>query len=1116
MTRIKWSCALLLAVAGACSGQSNGGSPFDGGASGVEGGADTQAPTFAGAKSAKALGETQIAVTWDPATDPRTPQASIVYRVYVGLTSGGENFASPMLASPAGATGATLAGLHAYTSYFIVVRAVDEAGNEDSNRHEVTAMTTDTTPPTFAGAQSVVGTSASTALVSWKAATDIGSSPENIHYAVYASETQGGENYATPTVITLPGATSVTITGLTEAMPVYVVVRAIDQAGNEDSNRHEVEGVTLDTTPPTFAGVVSATAAGTAIALTWASATDAFYLSSSLVYEIYMATSPGGENFNKPSFTSSAGVTSFPVLNRKISTTYYFVVRARDPAGNEDTNKVEKSATTADRSDITPPTFGGVTSVTGLTDLTLQVSWVAATDPVTPQSSIVYDIFVANVTGKENFQSPSYTSAAGATSFTIPDLAPLTTLYVVVRARDQAGNEDTNTVEKNGTTLQDNPPTFTGASSVNNINYDTATVNWPAATDDYTTAANMRYVVCVTGTSGGCNGSSFVALAGTPVTGMLSFGLTGLLPVTTYYVVVRAENQTNIFNTTDTQLPFTTIQDPNPPTFTGITSATASGPTTIQLTWGAATDDYTPAANIVYDVYGGGGPGTVTETTPIASVTGTLGYTITTASPGEDQCYVVLAVNQAGIKSTTITQVCATTPDTGPGFTSGPAVSSPTNTSLTLTWAAASTPPGATITYLVCYSTTNGVCNTYPGTGTWTAATSPDVFSGLTPNTTYYFVVRATDSTASVLSGQVQGTTTAPPAFTTQPTVTATTTTTATLSWVATSVPAGTALTYEYCLSTTDAACTPTTAFTPTAGSPSTYTVTGLTSHTTYYFVIEASDPSGSTLSNIAGGTTAVIGPTLNSVSCAGPLLAGAYASNTGQSWPTYVQASTNVTLGSLPIGTYEYCVSTSATGCSTFTSMYSCTASGTCSGTNQWLGAAPTYVTAPTPNPGSYGTIGALTPDTGYYVWAVVLDTLGNPSAAVRSPAPTASSCTTAVSFTEDIYNFFGGPTGASGFGCNECHCGISGCGLPGPWAPTFNFQTEPVSVDGNTCGSLDASGWEFVDPNSTGLSLIYGKMGGTQVCGGSQMPPGGPFASAAQLALVALWINQGADPSQ
>jgi hypothetical protein len=80
---------------------------------------------------------------------------------------------------------------------------------------------------------------------------------------------------------------------------------------------------------------------------------------------------------------------------------------------------------------------------------TYRLAWDPATDPVTPSSQIVYDVFYATAAGGEDFAHPSWTSPPGATGLGVstPNRAPA---YFVVRARDQAGLEDQNTVERQG------------------------------------------------------------------------------------------------------------------------------------------------------------------------------------------------------------------------------------------------------------------------------------------------------------------------------------------------------------------------------------------------------------------------------------------------------------------------------------------------------------------------------------------------------------------------------------------------------------------------------------------------------------------------------------------
>ena len=61
-----------------------------------------------------------------------------------------------------------------------------------------------------------------------------------------------------------------------------------------------------------------------------------------IFYNVYEATTRGGENFSKPTYTTDPGVTSFDTPKLTNEGTYYFVVRARDKAGHEDSNTVER------------------------------------------------------------------------------------------------------------------------------------------------------------------------------------------------------------------------------------------------------------------------------------------------------------------------------------------------------------------------------------------------------------------------------------------------------------------------------------------------------------------------------------------------------------------------------------------------------------------------------------------------------------------------------------------------------------------------------------------------------------------------------------------------------
>ncbi len=122
---------------------------------------------------------------------------------------------------------------------------------------------------------------------------------------------------------------------------------------------------------------------------------------------------------------------------------------------------VINSPAEARRADHTPPDFAGLKSaitcipgpVRGGRTTSYNLSWDPATDNVTPSRKIVYDIYQAETSKGEDFSTPTYTTDPGATSFATPPLSTDKYFYFVVRARDQAGNSDSNMVERQGQNL---------------------------------------------------------------------------------------------------------------------------------------------------------------------------------------------------------------------------------------------------------------------------------------------------------------------------------------------------------------------------------------------------------------------------------------------------------------------------------------------------------------------------------------------------------------------------------------------------------------------------------------------------------------------------------------
>jgi hypothetical protein len=105
-----------------------------------------------------------------------------------------------------------------------------------------------------------------------------------------------------------------------------------------------------DTVLPTFGGLTSATVVDkNSIALAWSTpGSDDITLPGGLFYDVYVSTTSGFFNYGPGPLisTPSPGATGITITSLSSNTTYFFVVRCRDAAGNQDTNVYQQSAKT--------------------------------------------------------------------------------------------------------------------------------------------------------------------------------------------------------------------------------------------------------------------------------------------------------------------------------------------------------------------------------------------------------------------------------------------------------------------------------------------------------------------------------------------------------------------------------------------------------------------------------------------------------------------------------------------------------------------------------------------------------------------------------------------------
>ncbi|MDJ0840520.1 MAG: immune inhibitor A [Acidobacteriota bacterium] len=126
----------------------------------------------------------------------------------------------------------------------------------------------------------------------------------------------------------------------------YVVTAYVD-AENCESEQSACDAATATgacTTPPTFAGADAATnlqTAQCAIQVSWSAGTA--NCGTGVTYNVYRSTTSGFTPSGANAITSGETGLSYTDTTAQNATTYYYIVRAEDSSGNEDTNTNEVS-----------------------------------------------------------------------------------------------------------------------------------------------------------------------------------------------------------------------------------------------------------------------------------------------------------------------------------------------------------------------------------------------------------------------------------------------------------------------------------------------------------------------------------------------------------------------------------------------------------------------------------------------------------------------------------------------------------------------------------------------------------------------------------------------------
>jgi len=307
--------------------------------------------------------------------------------------------------------------------------------------------------------------------------------------------------------------------------------------------------------------ITSSSVTSSGLVLNWTKAIDDASAQSMLQYEVRvsssnnLATVPNAEANGTVVQAYTADIATANVTGLDASTTYFFNVIVRDQSGNKSIYVTKSVTTTAGSS--TPPVLdsiapnpgnSGIIAASGITGTTLTLNWTPATDDVTAQTSLLYEVRrsssdnIDTVIDAETNGTIIRAYAANISTLSVTGLTPAKSYFFNVIVKDAAGNKETYAT-KNATTLDTTPPvpgstgTITGAS----IGLTSLTLNWAKAIDNVTPQASLLYEVrrsLLNNVGSIVNAEANGTVIRSYVNDLATLNVTGLLPKTLYFFAV--------------------------------------------------------------------------------------------------------------------------------------------------------------------------------------------------------------------------------------------------------------------------------------------------------------------------------------------------------------------------------------------------------------------------------------------------------------------------------------------------------------------------------------------------------------------------------------------------
>lgn len=253
--------------------------------------------------------------------------------------------------------------------------------------------------------------------------------------------------------------------------------------------------------------------------------------------------------------------------------------------------------------------------------------------------------------------------------------------------------------------------------------------------------------------------------------------------------------------------------------------------------------------------------------TAIAGATAASYTTPATLAANSGTNYNVVVTGAAGSVTSSAAVLTVTSPTCGvvPAAPTGLTATASSSTAIGLSWISVAPPANCTIATYSLYRSTASQFTPSSGNLIASGLTTPNYSdTGLSPSTTYYYVVEAVDAVgASAASAQASTETMANPSCSAVPaaptvlTASASSSSAIGLSWTAVTSPANCTISSYSVYGSTVSGFTPSTSNLISSGVTETsYSYTGLAASTTYYYIVEAIDADGTSAASAQASAT--------------------------------------------------------------------------------------------------------------------------------------------------------------------------------------------------------------------------------------------------------------------